>query len=167
MRRAIEKLADREAPVGCRDVVCHRCGTRCAVATGARLDETACIGCLRPLTAARDEYGHSVRALAGWWDKATAPGPGYGIVACPHCATSCVVEVGGAARTACVGCLRALGSAPLIRMDLTPSDGAERLDRTDALMSGGRRAVLSAIRERVEQWRVHRRQVRRLEEIFG
>jgi hypothetical protein len=71
-----------------------------------------------------------MRAVADWCDKAVAPGPGYGIVECPHCAELCVVAAGGTARTGCAACLRPLGTQPLLRMDLgfdpgPPSAGME------------------------------------------
>ena len=121
MRSAIEKLADREQPTRRRHIVCHRCSVECSVPLETPLEDVACIGCLRRLARPSTPGGGppgALTVLADWWDKATAPGPGYGGVECPHCGAACVVEVGGASRTGCVVCLRALGSSPLIRTDL-------------------------------------------------
>lgn len=126
MTRAIEKLAGRLRPASYarprdrREIICHRCGVQCAVGMDAQLDDTLCIGCQRRLGAPRDERPRAARFVADWWDKAAAPGPGYGAVTCPHCRVACVVEVGGAVRTGCVACLRPLGAAPLVRTDLAP-----------------------------------------------
>ena len=118
---ALEKLADRERPRHRRLVVCRRCGIQCGVSCDVPLADVACIGCLRSLAPAAGDgtRTEALSAVADWWDKAAAPGPGYGAVACPHCANVCVVEVGSAARTGCVVCLRPLGSSPLVRSDLT------------------------------------------------
>ncbi len=129
MTSAIEKLADPEPPSRRRHIVCHRCSIECSVPRDVPLDAVACIGCLRRLGAPplrEGEPPHAITMLADWWDKAAAPGPGYGAVQCPHCGATCVVEVGGAARTGCGVCLRPLGSSPLIRTDLAMRRGAER-----------------------------------------
>lgn len=123
MTRALEKIAGREgtrADAHRGEVVCRRCGMLCIVPAGARLEETACVGCIRRLGGAdRSSDGvHAIRVVAEWPDRSVVAGPGYGLVGCPHCATECVVEVGGASRTACAVCLRALGTVPLVRMDL-------------------------------------------------
>jgi hypothetical protein len=134
MRSAIEKLADREQPTRRRHVVCRRCSVQCSVPLDTPLEDVACIGCLRPLATPCTPDGESPRALAvlaDWWDKALAPGPGYGRVECPHCGAACVVEVGGAARTGCVVCLRPLGSSPLIRTDLVIRQGARAYEDSD------------------------------------
>jgi hypothetical protein len=121
MRSAIEKLADREQPMRRRHVVCRRCSVQCSIPLETPLEDVACIGCLRRLATPTTPDGgppSALATLADWWDKAAAPGPGYGGVECPHCGARCIVEVGSAARTGCVVCLRALGSSPLIRTDL-------------------------------------------------
>jgi hypothetical protein len=121
--KALEKIADREPEWGTgygREIVCHRCGTQCVLPPDARLDETVCIGCVQRLADVASVTGwpRALRAVAGWADKATVRGPGYGSVSCPHCEAECVVEVGEAARTGCIACLRPLGELPLIRKDL-------------------------------------------------
>ena len=144
MRSAIEKLADREQPTRRRHVVCRRCSVQCSVPLETPLDDVACIGCLRRLAApSTPDIGppRALTALADWWDKAVAPGPGYGGVQCPHCGAACVVEVGGAARTGCVVCLRALGSSPLIRTDLVMRHVArvyENMDLDDVMETRSR-----------------------------
>ncbi len=122
--RALEKIADRERVWGAgdgREIVCHRCGTQCVLPADARLDETVCVGCVQRLGDADPVaagWPRALRAVAEWADKAAVPGPGYGLVSCPHCEMECVVEVGEAARTGCIGCLQPLGAQPLIRKDL-------------------------------------------------
>jgi hypothetical protein len=77
----------------------------------------------------------AARVVAEWPDKAVAPGPGYAVVECPHCAMFCVVEVGGVARTACIGCLRPLGESPLVRIDLAERTDDPRGDDRPAFVS--------------------------------
>lgn len=135
MTSAIEKLADREQPMGRRHVVCHRCSVECSVPRDVPLEDLACIGCLRRLVTPRatdPAATAAIAAVADWWDKAAAPGPGYGAVECPSCGTKCVVEVGSAARTGCVACVRPLGPLPLVRVDLAvPRAGREPSARSD------------------------------------
>jgi len=133
MSRAIEKIAEPEEGWASRAIVCHRCGVECAVSPTARLGDTACIGCIQRLerTPGSGAEPGAIRNVASWCDKATAPGPGCGIVECPHCAARCVVEVGGAARTGCAACLRPLGSQPLLRMDLSAPPGPSTIARWD------------------------------------
>ena len=121
MTRAIERIADTVTPPRRRVLVCHHCGQECAVSPHSRLDETACVACVERLASPCRDDGMDARAIRGvadWCDKAAAPGPGYGVVECPHCETRCVVEIGGTARTGCATCLRPLGTQPLLRMDL-------------------------------------------------
>src|SRR5690242_19738100 len=133
---AIDRLADRVQPTQRRHVVCHRCSVECGVARDQALEDVACIGCLRRLVtpAAGDPAGDAaIAAVSDWWDKSAAPGPGYGAVECPHCGATCVVEVGGAGRTGCVVCVRPLGAAPLVRIDLAERrGGGERHPPADA-----------------------------------
>ncbi|MBI3767727.1 MAG: hypothetical protein HY271_04430 [Deltaproteobacteria bacterium] len=125
MARALEKLASRERSWGDgsgREIVCHRCGTQCVLPAGARLEETACVGCVQRLGEAgrRGDGWPAVAmcAVAEWSNKAVVGGRGYGLVSCPHYDAECVVEVGEAARTGCIACLRPLGAQPLVRQDL-------------------------------------------------
>ena len=123
---AIEKLAARPQPTARRHVVCHRCSVECSVPRDQALEDVACIGCLRRLVtpaSASPARCAAIATVADWWDKSAAPGPGYGAVECPYCGASCVVEVGGAARTACVVCVRPLGASPLVRVDLAGQRG--------------------------------------------
>jgi len=102
---------------GYRRRLCASCGAQCAASADADLETLGCISCL----AALDGTGVApvLRGVATWWDKASVPGPGYGAVDCPACGVECVVPVGAPlAETGCVGCLRALGPAPLVRRDL-------------------------------------------------
>jgi len=126
MTKALEKIAGRRRRMNVdRDIVCHRCGTECVLPAGARVDETVCIGCVQRLAdrpRAHDRPAAAVCAVAEWSDKGAVGGPGYGIVACPHCGEECVVEVGAAARTGCGACLRPLGAGPLIRADVSASE---------------------------------------------
>ncbi|HEY2387057.1 MAG TPA: hypothetical protein VGK30_08860 [Candidatus Binatia bacterium] len=134
MMSAIEKLADRLQPTQRRHVVCHRCSVECSVPRDQALEDVACIGCLRRLvTPAPGDAAAAIAAVADWWDKSAAPGPGYGAVDCPYCGAACVVEVGRAARTGCVTCVRPLGASPLVRVDLAAQRGGhERRTPTDA-----------------------------------
>ncbi len=119
MTKALEKIAGRQRWTNeGREIVCHRCGMECVLPAGARVDETVCVGCVRRLADPPPGDAVAARALADWSNKATVRGPGYGIVACPHCDEECVVEVGAAARTGCGACLQSLGTGPLVRADL-------------------------------------------------
>jgi hypothetical protein len=132
---AIEKLADRPQPTKRRHVVCHRCSVECSVPRDQALEDVACIGCLRRLVTPTpgDPAGcAAIGVVADWWDKSAAPGPGYGAVECPYCGATCVVEVGGAARTACAVCVRPLGASPLVRVDLATQRAGERPRPVDA-----------------------------------
>ncbi len=130
MTSAIEKLADREQPILRRQIVCRRCSVPCSVPHDVALEDVACIGCLGRLRAPHgpDAPAGAVSSVADWWDKASAPGPGYGAVECPHCGATCVVEVGSAARTGCVVCLRPLGALPLIRVESRLPSARRRWD---------------------------------------
>ncbi len=151
--RAIEKIAEPEHARDRRAIVCHRCGAETVVARSAALEETGCIRCVRRLSVPprvdRDPP-RALRFVSGWCDKARVPGPGYGIVECPHCAVRCVVEVGATARTGCAACLRPLGPRPLLRMDLKTGDlAATARDRNpDRARDGGADAWRDAGDER-------------------
>lgn len=120
MTRALDKIAEPDGGWLRRFIICHRCGHETAVLRGTLLSATACVVCVQRLETSFGADGvaaTAVRAMSDWCDKATVPGPGYGIVECPHCTARCVVEVGAAARTGCATCLRPLGAQPLLRMD--------------------------------------------------
>src|SRR6266481_8096852 len=122
MMRALEKIAARQRRTNeNREIVCHRCGTECVLPAWVRVDETVCIGCVQRLAdppRRHDRPATAARAAAEWSNKGAVAGPGYGVVACPHCDEECVVEVGAAARTGCGACLQSLGTGPLVRADL-------------------------------------------------
>jgi hypothetical protein len=124
MRRAIEKLADRDRLLASetrREVICPHCAVHCSVVRDVPLEETVCVACVRRLSIRSESSNRPLRAvhaLADWWDKAAVRGPGYGVVHCPSCESECVVEIGEAARTLCAGCVRPLGPVPLLRVDL-------------------------------------------------
>jgi hypothetical protein len=122
---AMDKLASWESAGAraClyRRVRCGSCGAACSVRATGSLDGIACVACVRPLSpagVARTGPGRALRELADWWDKGYARGLAYVVVSCPHCSTRCIVGVGRCARTGCPGCLRPLGSGPLIREDV-------------------------------------------------
>ena len=145
MRRAIEKFADRDRLLADeetrREVICPHCAVHCSVVPDVPLEDTVCVACVRRLSIRtespdRERPVRAGHALADWWDKAVARGPGYGVVYCPSCDSECVVEVGEAARTLCAGCVRPLGQLPLVRMDLaarrSTARGEEGADDTSA-----------------------------------
>lgn len=118
----ITDRADRVTSLrpGYRQLDCPACQTACVAPDDVPLVDVGCAACLAPL--ARPPHGRraqAVRRLAEWADKRAAPGPGHGVVACPHCGLACLVAVGlGLAATGCVGCLALLGDGPLVRHDL-------------------------------------------------
>jgi len=134
MTKALEKIAGRQRrTTEHRSIVCHRCGTECVLPAGARVDETVCIGCVQRLAdppRRHDRPATAARSAAEWSNKGAVRGPGYGVVACPHCDEECIVEVGEAARTGCGSCLRPLGAGPLVRADIVVRDSAPGARRT-------------------------------------
>jgi hypothetical protein len=127
---------------GVARVVCPMCGVACAAPTERSLEGVACTACLRPLAPEPADRPHvqALRELAQWWDRSRVPGRGYTVVTCPSCSAGCVVPVGSRmSGTACIACLRSLGSGPHVRFDLAGEGGAEREEhrgRADAAGDG-------------------------------
>jgi hypothetical protein len=124
----ITERADLAAclPRGASRVVCPACETACAVPAGAKLAEIACVACLAPLAEPALHGGaRALKQVSTWCDRTRVPGPGYAMVACPHCNLACLVPIGvGLAATGCIGCLGLLGPGPLVRHDLHVLTGA-------------------------------------------